>query len=472
MQRYRLLSRGGGVVLVLCSVSACDLLDPVVTNPNTVPQASVDQLLVTTTVNAWKGVETRWMPAIFWLQQLDRPAARSPYEYTESDIDEYTGVYATLANLREGIALAEEAGRRTYAGIFKVWEALIVGGLAAEHGDVPYSQAVNPDFPTPELDPQRDVYAAVLALLDEAVADLGSGTGLPPAAADLVYGGDVDAWIAAAYTLKARYNLHWVEVDGLDRYASALTAAGQGIRDASHDMMSYHYDGTVERWPYSTVQPDLLVAGDFLVEELKNRADPRLPLYFGEGTGAFVGQTVGSPPGNDQPGDPGYDASELACVRGEASAAACPLGRGYGSYDLDLPIVSCAETYFIIAEAELHVGSEAAARSALDDALQCEQTRKNVDLSGTRSAVADLSGDALLKEIMIQKYFSLFLNREVWNDYKRTCLPALPTYHGQELPGRLLYPYWARIANPNIPAPDQQPTRNANDPNPCPLAGG
>jgi hypothetical protein len=108
---------------------------------------------------------------------------------------------------------------------------------------------------------------------------------------------------------------------------------------------------------------------------------------------------------------------------------------------------------------------------ALDAALRCDGERKGVDLSATRAAVAGLSGQALLDEIMIQKYFALFMNREVWNDYKRTCRPRLPTYHGLELPGRYLYPGTARETSPDIPPPDLQPDRNANDPSPCPNAG-
>ena len=55
---------------------------------------------------------------------------------------------------------------------------------------------------------------------------------------------------------------------------------------------------------------------------------------------------------------------------------------------------------------------------------------------------------------------------EVWNDYKRTCIPSLvPAGGSGAIPGRLVYPLSELNANPSIP--DGGPTRNWNDPNAC-----
>jgi hypothetical protein len=83
---------------------------------------------------------------------------------------------------------------------------------------------------------------------------------------------------------------------------------------------------------------------------------------------------------------------------------------------------------------------------------------------------------ATLENIMEEKYVTLYLNIESWNDYKRTCLPALAsavaslgntTPRADPIPGRLPYGITEANANPNTPL--VSPTgRNANDPNPCP----
>jgi hypothetical protein len=77
------------------------------------------------------------------------------------------------------------------------------------------------------------------------------------------------------------------------------------------------------------------------------------------------------------------------------------------------------------------------------------------------------TGPALLREIMTEKYITLFQNIEVWNDYKRTCLPALVPAGGKsDVPGRFLYPTGERQTNPNVPN-DPPTQRNWNDPQSC-----
>jgi hypothetical protein len=141
---------------------------------------------------------------------------------------------------------------------------------------------------------------------------------------------------------------------------------------------------------------------------------------------------------------------------------------GYGAPAFDQPMVTCSENFFIIAEAQFAAGSEPAAITAAESALTCEEARLAVDLTAQKTVVGGLSGAALLAEIMEEKYIAQFLNPDVLNDYKRTCLPALPG--ATNMPGRLYYSINERQANPNIPDPGQgtNGTRNANDPNVCP----
>ena len=77
-----------------------------------------------------------------------------------------------------------------------------------------------------------------------------------------------------------------------------------------------------------------------------------------------------------------------------------------------------------------------------------------------------LTGAPLLAEIMDQKYIALFLNAEAYNDYKRTCLPAITERPGG-MPGRLFYGQDERQSNTNMPEPAQQQIRNDNDPAAC-----
>ena len=77
-----------------------------------------------------------------------------------------------------------------------------------------------------------------------------------------------------------------------------------------------------------------------------------------------------------------------------------------------------------------------------------------------------------LADIMNEKYIALFENPEVWNDYKRTCLPALQgRARAFENPAdALYYGQTEEQTNSNTPTTASQNLftyRNANDPNGC-----
>ena len=135
----------------------------------------------------------------------------------------YTGVLTNVRHIREIVP-----DDKLLVGIAKVLEAHAVGTLAILMGDVPYSEVVS-EVEDPVFDTQVSVLTALTSLLDGAISDLESAS-TRSESYDLYYGGDKDKWIAAAYTLKARYAL--VQSD----YASALTAANSGISSSDGDM--------------------------------------------------------------------------------------------------------------------------------------------------------------------------------------------------------------------------------------------
>jgi len=115
-------------------------------------------------------------------------------------------------------------------GISKVLEANAIGTLALLTGDVPYSEIGNSEISDPKFDAQIEVLASLSTLLDGAISDL-SGATSRKESFDIYFNGDKDKWIAAAYTLKARYALAQKD------YAGALAAAGNGISSSAGDML-------------------------------------------------------------------------------------------------------------------------------------------------------------------------------------------------------------------------------------------
>ena len=151
------------------------------------------------------------------------------YGYSLSTVesnDEWRGCYTgVLTNVRH---IRNATDDKLLVGMSKVVEAHAVGTLAILMGDVPYSE-VGGEIEDPKFDSQKDVLAAMTSLLDDAISDLGSASSTPESY-DIYYNGDKDKWLAAAYTLKARYAL--IQKD----YSSALTAANMGISSSAGDM--------------------------------------------------------------------------------------------------------------------------------------------------------------------------------------------------------------------------------------------
>lgn len=450
------------VLALAGGLAACDdyLAGPGLTDdPNVPSAATVDQLyhVMQVTQFTWHTGDLARHTSM-WMQQMagigNQTTARDQYAMTEQDLSFWFSAIwlgGGLIDMRDIQARSEAAGDRLYSGITKVWEAYLIGMAASFWGDFPYSEAVG-ENPTPPMDEQVDIYAAAQALLDEAITDIAGG-GSGPGSLDLIYGGDAAKWTQLAHTLKARFYMHWVEAQNTAATASlaqtacggncverALAAAGSGIASAANDFKSIHSPtpGEENLWyQFMFVQRQgQISAGRRLVDLLKARTDPRLAEYFRPDAS---GEITGSPPA-------GAPSSLLSTTRG---------GAGF-----DQPMITYAENQLILAEANDRLGNTAAALTNLNNARQSE------GLQG----ISGLSGATLLQEIMIEKYIALFQNAEVWNDYKRTCMPLLTPASGNAVIGRVLYGDNERNANPNIPAPAQQPERNDNDPAACPAS--
>jgi starch-binding outer membrane protein, SusD/RagB family len=351
-------------------------------------------------------------------------------------------------------------------GILQIYEAFNMGNAASIWGALPYSQASQPDeFPTPELDPQSAIYAHVQEVLDEAIVNL-QGAGAGPLN-DLNFAADPEPWTEVAYTLKARFYMHWVEAQAANVPGAAVacggnciqnahTAALNGISDPANDFKSRHTTTTGEQnvwYQFIEIQrPGYINAGKFLVDLLTARNDPRLTQYFEPGSTAS-GVIIGATNGTSTTG-------ALAQVNSVTRLRA----------DFSQPLVTWAENQLILAETEARGGGTLAVNE-----VSARTHVNNVRDNAGYAPDVTSTGAALLTDIINEKYIALFQSFEVWNDYKRTCLPRLP-FNGfpgdVEIPGRLYYGVQERQTNPNVPTVAEQDAqkRNENDPAACPFA--
>jgi starch-binding outer membrane protein, SusD/RagB family len=455
MSRMKTLVVAGAVATTACSnFLSGDKLD---FDPNRPTTAQAAQLFTAVQVNSYYVVGGHAARVLaMWMQQMagtDRQyRGYDQYSITEGLFAEYTAAYTGggLVDMRSIQATADETGNRILGGITRVWEALVISFLADMYGDIPYSEAVSgSDHPTPVLDTQAEVYAAMQTLLDAAIADLQSGEGAV-GDLDLSLGGDPQAWIGVANTLKARIHLHTAETNpAAYQQALAVLCSGatlatctSGIQSAAGDLNEYHSGAAGEEniwWQFIARDRDSYMRpGKYLVDLMNTRNDPRRAEYLQlNANGAYGGAAPGE----------GLDTdlhSNLGLTRLDP--------------DYDQPIVTYQETLAIIAESAYRTGNVALARQALDALIATY---------GGTAAGGGLSGSALLTRILDEKYIALFQNYEVYNDWKRTCYPnlapATQAYQGN-IPARFTYPIAERTSNPNVPLAADQPRRNSNDP--------
>ncbi|AWA28715.1 SusD/RagB family nutrient-binding outer membrane lipoprotein [Flavobacterium magnum] len=124
--------------------------------------------------------------------------------------NDWDNTYLTLTNIETLIAQATESGDMQYVGIAQMLKAYSMSTAVDLWGDIPYSEAAqlaSTGIKSPKFDDQKEIYAAILALIDTAKGNMASPDGQTPGSDDLIYGGDMDKWIRFANTFKLKlYN--------------------------------------------------------------------------------------------------------------------------------------------------------------------------------------------------------------------------------------------------------------------------
>jgi hypothetical protein len=205
----------------------------------------------------------------------------------------WSSAYNMFANvdLIEEISAGSEVAIPYHVALAQIMEAYTYISLVDYVGDVPYSQANQfGDFPTPILDAGEDVYAAQIALLDTAIANLNQESAVIPQ--DLFYGSfDADNWIAVANTLKLKAHLNM----GNGAAISALLS--ENIIDNDDEDFQFNYSTSTSPESRSPIFQgnypngtgfymsngflDMLNAGDAEAPYVETGiADPRLRYYI------------------------------------------------------------------------------------------------------------------------------------------------------------------------------------------------
>lgn len=346
-------------LLVLLAIGvlapACNHFEELNENPNEPTQVSSDVLLTQSQRETVNVLVTESFLLSNNIAQLTTKLLR-----TEVDVYNWNafptvweGLYSSLTDIVAVEAQAVAAGNEKMQGVAKTWKAFIFSVLTNTYGDIPYTEAVQGALAnlTPAYDAQADIYADLLAQLEEANTLL---TGKGVISGDIIYNNEAAQWQKFTNSLRLR-----LLMTASSAYPNAATefaaiAENQPIMSSNADNAILDYlGGFPNQFPLLPIKD-----GDFaavgisqgVVEVLKGYADPRLLRY--------------ARPNND-------DYSDTSAVSGSvngANSGNCPktgslLGPQYWddpnlvqASDLGLPtangvIMTFAEVSFLLAEA-------------------------------------------------------------------------------------------------------------------------
>jgi len=428
------------------------------------------------------------------------------YLISPGDMDGLAGaVYGGggLLDIHKVEQLARKLSDSLYVGIAKVYEAMVIGYAADIWGDVPYRQAADSTIPQPRFDPQLQVYGDLQGQLDSAINAFLKATGPSNAGptadgSELIYGGRDAAGLRAVYTsvarsLKARFFLHVAaaSVAGVGgassaAYDSALKYATVGISTPGDDFLAFHNGTAPNGWWLSNGGD--IAPGAALVEIMKRRMAAgvedtlRIAFYFTSSDGGPASPTGANFAGFRPFGATVTTANGIYDGSGPYSGFGAFLDPNVSDGSFREPVISYAETQLIAADAAWHIHCAGCADTTGVPAAQSflDAARQNRHY-GSTSAGPVVFGNApgtlpaSLRNIIEEKYVTLFLNPEVWDDWRRTCLPSLAPAPGTTgIPGRLPYGLTEVNANPNVPSTSStgvtitSVSLNPNQPRACP----
>ena len=169
-------------------------------------------------------------------------------------------------------------------------------------GEIPFSEAGNPDIVTPKYDTQLEIYTGIIDDLDAAMMTIGdnakTGEGIDDLGNnDLYFNGDLQLWKKLANTLKLRIALRAYGAEGASFADAAINEAlgapllGDGencIMDkddvisqwssAAYGDIWWNFGGLGSKWN----------VGQNVIDNLRNNNDPRLEVYAEPADGGTV----------------------------------------------------------------------------------------------------------------------------------------------------------------------------------------
>lgn len=337
--------------------------------------------------------------------------------------------------------------RWDYVGAAKAIRAWSWQTTTDYHGEMILKQAWEPNRYVFDYDSQEDVYAEVVRLSQEALADFDRpGYANTLARGDLVYGGGVDKWKRFIYSILAR-NAHHQSNKSSYNPDKVIEYVDKSFRN-NGDNFNVPHAGTnsADANFYGTLRNNMgsFRQSSYIISLLDGTVftgvtDPRLPIMFtASPDGVFRGVSPAS-------GDPNNVSGRTNRIPNLWGGLGVNPGVGKWIFDDKAPhsLVTYAELQFVKAEAAMKKNNPQMAYDAFTKGLGAALDFVGVSAADkaaylSSSAVPQSAAALKLSDIMLQKYIALYGQGalETWVDMRRYNYDA-SVYLGFTLPTSL-----------------------------------
>ena len=181
------------------------------------------------------------------------------------------------------VLTSQEAVKANKLAIIELVNVYAYSQLVDVFGNIPYTQALDPENVYPVYDDAHDIYKDLLVRLDAALGKLDAGAE-SFGSADLYYGGDVAAWVKFGNSLKIRIAITIADGDNALAKAAVESAVGKCFTSNSDDCLMKYSTSAPN---YNQLYADLVASGrhDFVpantfVDKMAVLVDPRMDSYF------------------------------------------------------------------------------------------------------------------------------------------------------------------------------------------------
>ncbi len=356
--------------------------------------------------------------------QFKMSATRSSTDYTQLN-------QRSLKNLNTICQLAENDEEWGTFLAAKTLKAFIYQMMVDAYGEVPYSEAFDASNATPKYDQGADIYAGVLAELDEALSKASAGDKV--ATNFLLPGKTAGAWIQLANAVKLKMLTRESGVADVNSQIAALVSANnfpegdvawEGCwSNESGSLSPFYAEEFSTAWGSTQIN---VVANIAIVGTMQQKnaegdvvfEDGRLAAFFEpNSSGVYTG---------------GISGSNFSTSDSYKSGYWC---RPVASYDMPVYLITRSEVEFFIAEYYAKAGNAAQAKAHYEAAIEASFATAGV--AGAAETIAKFPYDQAnyKKCIGVSKWIALAgVNTfEGWCEARRLDFPAFGSVQGTQM---------------------------------------